>query len=65
MAAIEAMSAAQRLELIGKIWDTLDPDDVPLTDEQKRELDRRLDDHARDPGGIPWEQVRRELLGEP
>jgi putative addiction module component (TIGR02574 family) len=33
-----------------------------LTEEQKRELDRRIAEDDADPdGGIPWEQVRDEM----
>ena len=34
----------------------------PLTPAQADELDRRLQEHRRDPkSGIPWEQVKVEL----
>jgi putative addiction module component (TIGR02574 family) len=39
---IAQIPRAERLEIIGKLWDSLDPPDVPLTDAQKAELDRRL-----------------------
>ena len=61
-AQIRAMTVEERLQLIETVWDSLDPADVPLTDEQRAELDRRLDDP--NPGSlIPWEQVRAELDG--
>ena len=38
------------------------PDSVPLTDEEKAELDRRLDAYHRDPTiGSPWAVVREKL----
>lgn len=56
------MNAEQRLALLGQIWDSLDPEDVPLTDAQRAELDRRLDDLEGDQeSGIPWEDVLREI----
>ena len=61
---IEQLTPEERLELIERLWDSLSDDDVPLTDVQRHELDRRLDalDHE-GPVGIPWEQVYDELGG--
>jgi putative addiction module component (TIGR02574 family) len=36
------MTTAEKIDLIGEIWNTIDPDDVPLTDAQAAELDHRL-----------------------
>ena len=59
-AQIRAMTVEERLQLIETVWDSLEPTVVPLTDEQRAELDRRLDDPTPGPL-IPWEQVRAEL----
>jgi putative addiction module component (TIGR02574 family) len=42
---IEAMSRDERLELLEELWDSLsrEAEGMPLTDEQRLELDRRLD----------------------
>jgi putative addiction module component (TIGR02574 family) len=33
-----------------------------LSDAEREELDRRLDDMERNPGtGVPWEQILREM----
>jgi putative addiction module component (TIGR02574 family) len=40
---IERLSPAERLDLIERLWDSLSEDDVPVTDAQHRELERRLD----------------------
>lgn len=58
---------ADRVEIALALWDSLDDTEVdallPLTEEQKAELDRRTAEHERDPdSAVPWEQVRRELL---
>lgn len=58
---------AERVEIALALWDSLEDSEVdsllPLTEEQKAELDRRTAEHERDPGSaIPWDQVRRELL---
>ena len=57
---VQGMTPQQRLELLEKIWDSLteDPNNIPLTDSQRQELDRRLDDFEQDgEKGIPWEEV--------
>ncbi len=55
---ILAMSPAERLELIGELWDSLEADDVELSPEQQAELDRRLDSlEATGPTGAPWHEV--------
>ena len=36
------LSAQERLELIGEIWSTLEPEAVPVSDAQKLEIERRL-----------------------
>lgn len=44
MAAINYshMTPAEKLDLIGEIWDSIEAESVPLTDAQAVELDRRL-----------------------
>ena len=55
---IAKLSPEQRLELLEQIWDTLSPEAVPMTDGQKEELNRRLDELDREgPVGIPWNEV--------
>ncbi len=59
-----ALSAMERLRLIEKLWDSLceEPSNVPVTDAQKAELGRRLDEiDAGDVEGIPWEEVLRQI----
>jgi putative addiction module component (TIGR02574 family) len=59
---IEQFTPEERLALIERLWDSLSEDDVPLTDAQREELDRRLDELDREgPVGIPWEQVYKDL----
>jgi len=57
---IETLSLEERLQLLDELWDSLceTPEAIPLTDAQREELDRRLDDLEREgPTGIPWEEV--------
>ena len=61
---IQQLSVAERVQLAEEIWDSIEavPEQLPLTDAQRRELDLRLDAHQREPGNvIPWEEVREKL----
>ena len=59
---IRKLSAEQRLALLGDIGDSLSAEDVPVTDAQRAELDRRLDDLEADGDlGLRWEDVLREI----
>ena len=65
---LRQMSMDERLDLLEDLWESMNrtPDDVPLTDAQRLDLDRRLDDLDRDgPVGIPWEDVLRKIKGGP
>ncbi len=58
------LSVAERIQLVEDIWDSIAavPEAVPLTEEQREELDRRLDAYHRDPAaGAPWEKVRTRI----
>ena len=58
------MSVEERIRLADEIWKTVsaDPQAVPVTQQQKEELDRRLDDLERNPvAGRSWEEFRSEL----
>jgi putative addiction module component (TIGR02574 family) len=60
------MPTAERLELAQALWDSVaaNPENVPLTEAQREELDRRLDDYQRNPnGGSTWESIKRSLRG--
>ena len=61
---IEKLTPAERLQLVEELWDSLcdQPDAVPLTEAQRAELDRRLDDLEHDgPVGVPWDEVVRRI----
>jgi putative addiction module component (TIGR02574 family) len=64
MIDITSLTAEERLELLERLWDSLssDPGAIPLTDAQRAELDRRLDELDRDgPAGLPSEDVLGRL----
>jgi putative addiction module component (TIGR02574 family) len=61
---VKALSAEERLNLIEQIWDSLEADDVPVTEAQKAELDRRIEKMDRDgERGIPWQDVLDRIRG--
>jgi putative addiction module component (TIGR02574 family) len=62
---ITALTPEERLSLLEQLWDSLAerPEAVPLTQAQRSELDKRLDDLEREgPIGIPWEEVLSRIL---
>ena len=65
-AEVLSLSVPERIQLVEDIWDTIAeiPEEVGLTDEQKAELDRRLDAYHRNPDeGSPWGMVRERIRG--
>ncbi len=59
---IASLSLEERLQLLDELWESLSrtPEAIPLTEAQRREIDRRLDELDREgPVGIPWEEVLR------
>jgi putative addiction module component (TIGR02574 family) len=66
LAALRKLSVADRLQLVGDIWDTIAeeaPDAaLPLTPKLKAEIDRRLAAHRRDPSHAkPLDEVIRKV----
>ena len=57
------LSVAERIQLAEELWDSIpESADIALSDAQKVELDRRLEDLEQDPNaGEPWEVVRARL----
>ena len=57
---ITALSPEERLALLERLWDSLTPtpEAIPLTNAQRAELDRRLDDLDREgPVGVSWDEM--------
>jgi putative addiction module component (TIGR02574 family) len=62
---IDRLSVAERLQLVGEIWDSIAPalEQLPLTEAQRQELDRRLAALEANPGNVvPWEEVEARAL---
>ena len=62
---IDQLSIGERLALAQEILDSVlaELPPGPLSEAKKRELERRLADHAANPDDVvPWEQVKAEAL---
>ena len=58
---VEKLSVEERIALVEELWDSI-AEDTPLTEPQRAELNRRLDEHKRDPGNvIPWEVIKASI----
>ena len=58
---IMKLPPAERLRLVEEIWDSLtaSPEDVPVPDWHREELERRLDDPT-EQATLSWDEVRRK-----
>jgi len=64
LADVLDMPIAERILFVEDVWDSIAaiPDAVPLTDEQREELDLRLEAHHLDPdASSPWEEVKDRI----
>lgn len=56
------LAPADRLELIGELWQSLDHDALPVTGAERTMLDERLADLSANPdSGRSWGEVEAEL----
>jgi putative addiction module component (TIGR02574 family) len=57
------LSAEERLDLIGALWDSLDPQQLPPpSPDELAELERRVAEVRADPtAGRSWEAVKQDL----
>uniref|UniRef100_B8HPF3 Addiction module component, TIGR02574 family n=1 Tax=Cyanothece sp. (strain PCC 7425 / ATCC 29141) TaxID=395961 RepID=B8HPF3_CYAP4 len=61
---ISQLSIAERIQLAEDLWDSIleQQGELPLTDPQKQELDRRLENYQQDAAsGSTWEEVKQRL----
>ena len=58
------LTPAERIELAGDLWDSIEPEELPpLTEEQRQEAERRYAEHVRDPArASSWEDAKARLL---
>jgi putative addiction module component (TIGR02574 family) len=58
------LSPSEKLQLVEDLWDDLasTPEDIPLHQWQREELDRRKSNLAGNPAsGLSWEQVKQKV----
>lgn len=62
---ISELSLSERIQLAEDLCDSLitTPDEVPLSDEQKQELDRRLEIHRQNQNQCSTWQSVKKILG--
>ena len=61
---IDRLNVDERLALVEEIWATIcaDAKGLPLTDDQRAELDRRVaDDDAYPDDVVPWDEVKASV----
>ena len=59
------LSVSERLKLVEAIWDSIAdaPEALELSDAQRAELDRRLEEYeGNSNAGSPWSEVRARIL---
>ncbi len=59
------LTVSERIELVGAIWDSIPEDDesLDLTEDELKQLRKRLAEYRADPkSGLAWEDVRERLL---
>jgi putative addiction module component (TIGR02574 family) len=64
---VAEFSIAERIQFVEDVWDsiTVVPDQVELTADVKKELDKRLASYHRNPdSGSPWEEVRQRIIAK-
>jgi putative addiction module component (TIGR02574 family) len=64
---IDQLPVAERIRLLEDLWDSIaaNPDLLPVTEEQRVELDRRLALHRAEPEAvIPYSDLRTRLTQE-
>ena len=67
LADILDLSVEDRITLAQRIWDGVAADSgaAPLTPEQRAELERRLEDHERDPSDVVgWDEAEARIRAQ-
>ena len=58
------LSVSEKMRIVEEIWDSIakNPESLPLTDEERAELDKRLHEYQENPTeGIEWNQLKMKL----
>jgi putative addiction module component (TIGR02574 family) len=57
------LPVSERLHLIESLWESINPNDLPVPESHQRALDAALEDYKRNPDeGRSWDEVRDELF---
>jgi putative addiction module component (TIGR02574 family) len=67
MADVLRLSVSERIQFVEDIWDTIAtvPENIQLTEHQKKELDKRLASYHNNPNaGSPWQEVKKRILSK-
>ena len=62
---LQKLSTADKFALAVELWDELssNSEEIPVTEEQLNELDRRFEQYRRDPEKVlTWEEVKAKIL---
>ena len=62
---LQKLSTADKFALAVELWDELSstPDEMPVTEEQLNELDRRFEEYRQDPDKVvTWEEAKARIL---
>lgn len=62
MHEILELSVAERILMIEKIWDSIDPDSIELESTHEQELQNRLERYERgETSFVTWDSIKAEL----
>jgi len=62
LAQAKSLPAPERLELIAALWETLDSDEIPVTDEERQVLEARMADIEANPSAEEsWPEAKAWL----
>ncbi len=59
------LSVSDRLQIVGDIWNSIaaDSSKLPISNDLRLELDRRLEDFEKDPkAAVKWEDLETRLI---
>ncbi|MBI5573271.1 MAG: addiction module protein [Elusimicrobia bacterium] len=62
---ILGLSISERIQLIEDAWDSITkvPEELHLSEEQKKELDNRINAYHQNPNaGSPWKEIRENII---
>ena len=65
MSEVLKLSVAERIQMVADLWDSIAaiPESVTLTQEEKKELDQRLEAYHKNPSaGSPWTKIKKRIL---